>query len=315
MYVHGTWGRVESKPWFCQMAESKAYVCTWHMGEGRVQTWLCQMAGSKAYVCTWHVHVGEGTVQTWLCQMAWNQCYVCMSCGGVYGPNLIVSNCWKSILWVWRRVRYKPDCFKWLEINHLCAWQVEEGTVQTWPCQMAGNQSYVCTACGGEGTVQTCVKWLYINPMCVHCIWRRVQFKPDSVKWLEIKPMYVHGMWRRAKAKPNCVKWLEVKPMCVHCKWRRVQSKPDCVKWLEIKPICVDSMLHVLCKYCCYCCDMKPVTWPLLFFNRKKCYLSIDMFIYSTFAELNLLFIHTFYSVKHLKNIYIAHFYLACWQQ
>lgn len=240
------------------------------------------------------VSVKEGTVQTWLFQMVGNQSSVCMASGGGYSSNL---------------------------------------------CQMAGNQSYVCTACGGEGMVQTCVKWLDINPMCVHsmcrrvwskpdcfkwleinplcvhCIWRRVQFKPDSVKWLEIKPMYVHGMWRRAKAKPNCVKWLEVKPMCVHCKWRRVQSKPDCVKWLEIKPICADSMLHVLCKYCCYCCDMKPVTWPLLFFNRKKCYLSIDMFIYSTFAELNLLFIHTFYSVKHLKNIYIAHFYLACWQQ
>lgn len=49
---------------------------------------------------------------------------------------------------------------------------------------------------------------------------------------------------------------------------------------------------------------MKPVTWPLIF-NKKKCYLSIiDMFIYSTFAELKLLFIHIFYSVKHLKNIY-----------
>ena len=271
--------------------------------------------------------------------MAWNQSYVCMSCGGVYGPNLIVSNCWKSILWVWKRVRYKPDCFKWLEINHLCVWQVEEGTVQTWLCQMAGNQSYVCTACGGGRVRSKPVSngWTSILCVCTACVggfglslivsngWKSILCVCTAYEGGYSWNLTLSNGWKSSLCmymacgggqRPNLIVsngWKS--SLCVHCKWRRVQSKPDCVKWLEIKPICVDSMLHVLCKYCCCCCDMKPVTWPLLFFNKKKCYLSIDIFIYSTFAELNLLFIHTFYSVKHLKNIYIAHFYLACWQQ
>ena len=134
---------------------------------------------------------------------------------------------------MWRRVWYKPDCFKWLEINHLCAWYVEEGTVQTWLCQMVGNQAYVCTWYVKEGT-----------------------------------------------------------------------SKPDCVKWLEIKIICVHSMLHVLCKIKLLLLWGETCNMTSRVFNKKKCYLSIDMFIYSTFAELKLLFIHIFYSVKHFKNIY-----------
>ena len=118
------------------------------------------MAGNQFYVCAWHVK--EGTVQTWLFQMAGNQSSVCMVCGGGYSPNLIVSNCWKSMLCVCiacrRRVRSKPDCVKCLEINPMCAWLVDEGTVQTRLCQMAGNQFYVCAWDVKEGTVQT---WLF----------------------------------------------------------------------------------------------------------------------------------------------------------
>ena len=54
-----------------------------------------------------------------------------------------------------RRVRSKPDCVKCLEINPMCAWLVDEGTVQTRLCQMAGNQFYVCAWDVKEGTVQT----------------------------------------------------------------------------------------------------------------------------------------------------------------
>ena len=232
---------------------------------------------------------------------------------------------------MWRRVRYKPDCFKWLEINHLCAWYVEEGTVQTWLCQIAGNQCYVCALHVGGGYSPNLIASNALKSiLCVHGLWTRVRSKLDCVKWLEINSTCVHGMWRRVRYKPDCFKWLEINHLCawyveegtvqirlcqmvgnqayvcscVHGMWRRVPSKPDCVKWLEIKPICVHSMLHVLCKIKLLLlwhetCNMTPHV-----FNKKKCYLSLDMFIYSTFAELKLLFIHIFYSVKHLKNIY-----------
>ena len=216
--------------------------------------------------------------------MAGNQSSVCMVCGGGYSPNLIVSNCWKSMLCVCiacrRRVWSKPDCVKCLEINPMCAWLVDEGTVQTRLSNGWKSILRVCMGCEGG----------YSTNLIVSNGWKSI--------------ICVHGMWRTVQSKPDCVKWLEIKPMCVHGMWRRVPSKPDCVKWLEIKPICVHSMLHVLCKIKLLLlwhetCNMTPHV-----FNKKKCYLSIDMFIYSTFAELKLLFIHIFYSVKHLKNIY-----------
>ena len=151
--------RIRSKPDCIKCLEINP-MCAWFVDEGTVQTRLCQMAGNQFYVCAWDVK--EGTVQTWLFQMAGNQSSVCMVCGGGYSPNLIVSNCWKSILCVCiacrRRIRSKPDCIKCLEINPMCAWFVDEGTVQTRLCQMAGNQFYVCAWDVKEGTVQT---WLF----------------------------------------------------------------------------------------------------------------------------------------------------------
>ena len=169
---------------------------------------------------------------------------------------------------------------------------------------MPWNQSYVCMVCGRGYGLNPIVSngWKSILRVCMGCEGGYGTNLIVSNGWKSI--ICVHGMWRRVQSKPGCVKWLEIKPMCVQGMWRRVPSNPDCVKWLEIKPICVHSMLHVLCKIKLLLlwhetCNMTPHV-----FNKKKCYLSIDMFIYSTFAELKLLFIHIFYSVKHLKNIY-----------
>ena len=147
------------------------------------------MAGNQFYMCAWHVK--EGTIQTWLFQMAGNQSSVCMVCGGGYSPNLIVSNCWKSILCVCiacrRRIRSKPDCIKCLEINPMCAWFVDEGTVQTWLCQIAGNQSYVCALHVGGGYGPNLIASNALKSiLCVHGLWTRVRYKPDRFKWLEI---------------------------------------------------------------------------------------------------------------------------------
>ena len=140
------------------MAGNQSYVCTWYVGEGMIQIWLCQMADNQAYE--------KGKVQSWFFSSnGWNSIVcVCTVFGGGCGPNLdlIVSNCWKSMLCVCiacrRRVRSKPDCVKCLEINPMCAWLVDEGTVQTRLCQMAGNQFYMCAWDVKEGTVQT---WLF----------------------------------------------------------------------------------------------------------------------------------------------------------
>ena len=221
------------------MAGNQSYVCTWYVGEGMIQIWLCQMADNQAYE--------KGKVQSWFFSSnGWNSIVcVCTVFGGGCGPNLdlIVSNCWKSILCVcmacrgrvrskpdcvkwleinsmcvhgmWRRVRYKPDCFKWLEINHLCAWYVEEGTVQTWLCQIAGNQCYVFALHVGGGYGPNLIASNALKSiLCVHGLWTRVRSKPDCVKWLEINSICVHGMWRRVQYKPDCFKWLEINHLC-----------------------------------------------------------------------------------------------------
>ena len=108
-------------------------------------------------MCAWHVGGGYGP--NLIVSNDWKSILcVCMACEGGYGTNLIVSNGWKSIICVqcmWRRVQSKPDCVKLLEINPMCAWLMDEGTVQTQLCQMAGNQFYVCAWHVKEGTVQT----------------------------------------------------------------------------------------------------------------------------------------------------------------
>ena len=329
--------------------KSIPYVCSACGGRIMFQTCLLVSNGWKSILCVytvcgggydpnlivsngWQTSLWEGYSPILISSNGWKSIVgVCTTFGGGCGPDLdlIVSNFWKSIQCVcmacrgrvrskpdcvkwleinsmsvhgmWRRVPYKPDCFKWLEINHLSAWYVKEGTFQTWLCQIAGNQCLcVCIACR-----------------------RRVRSKPDCVKCLEIIPMCVwlvdKGMVQTRLCQmagnqftpceggygTNLIVSNGKKPIiCVHGMWRRVPSKPDCVKWLEIKPICVHSMLHVLYKIkllllWCETCNMTSHV-----FNEKKCYLSIDMFIYSRFAELKLLFIHIFYSVKHLKNIY-----------
>ena len=144
----------------------KSILCAWMACEGGYGPNLIVSNGRKSILCVW------------------------MACEGGYRTNLIVSKGWKSIICVHgmrRRVqskpdRVRPDCVKLLEINpmcvnskwgrvvltwlcqmagnqsynlYVCAWQVEEGTVQTWLCQMVGNQAYVCTWHVKEGTVQT----------------------------------------------------------------------------------------------------------------------------------------------------------------
>ena len=144
-------------------------MCAWHVGEGRVQTWLCQMAGNQSYVCTWHVERGWCSKPVCLCQMAGNQSDVYIVCGGGYGPNLIVSNGWKSTLWE----GYSPILIAsngWKSILR------------------------VCTACGGGYGPILIVSNGWKSILCVHCKWGRVPSKPDCGKLLEINPVCVHGM-------------------------------------------------------------------------------------------------------------------------
>ena len=49
---------------------------------------------------------------------------------------------------MWRRVRYKPDCFKWLEINHLCA----------------------CMVCGGGYSPNLTVSNGWKSSLCVYMV-------------------------------------------------------------------------------------------------------------------------------------------------
>ena len=55
--VHGTWGRVESKPDFVKWLEMNP-VCAWHVVEGTMQTRFCQMAGNQSHMCARHVGGG-----------------------------------------------------------------------------------------------------------------------------------------------------------------------------------------------------------------------------------------------------------------
>ena len=185
---------------------------------------------------------------------------------------------------IWRRVwsRSRPYCVKCLEINPMYAWLLDEGTVQTRLCQMAGNQFYVCAWDVKEGTVQT---WLFQmagnqSSVCMVCGGGYSPNLTVSNGWKSSLCVYMvcEGGYR-----PNLIVshgWKSSLYVCIVCYMYFVKIIKLLLLWHET-------------------CNMTPHV-----FNKKKCYLSIDMFIYSTFAELKLLFIHIFYSVKHLKNIY-----------
>ena len=177
------------------------------------------MAGNQFYVCAWHVGGGYGP--NLIVSNGWKSILcVCMACEGGYGTNLIVSNGWKSIICVhgmWRRVQSKPDCVKLLEINPMCVHCMqEEDTVQTWLHQMPWNQSYVCMVCGRRYGPNPIVSngWKSILRVCMGCEGGYGTNLIVSNGWKSI--ICVHGMWRRVQSKSDRVKWLEIKPMCVH---------------------------------------------------------------------------------------------------
>ena len=148
-------------------------------------------------MCAWHM--GEGRVQTWFCQMAGDESCVCMACGGGYDANPILSNGWKSIPYVCSacggRIMFQtclPVSNGWKSI--LCVYMVCGGGYDPNLIVSNGWQSSLWE--GYSPILIFFVKWLELNRMCVHSIWRRVWSKsrPDCVKLLEINPMCVHGM-------------------------------------------------------------------------------------------------------------------------
>ena len=220
--------------------KSIPYVCSACGGRIMFQTCLLVSNGWKSILCVytvcgggydpnlivsngWQTSLWEGYSPILISSNGWKSIVgVCTTFGGGCGPDLdlIVSNFWKSIQCVcmacsgrvrskpdcvkwleinsmsvhgmWRRVPYKPDCFKWLEINHLSAWYVKEGTVQTWLCQIAGNQCYVCALHVGGGYGPSLIASNALKSfLCVHGLWTRVRSKPDCVEWLEINSHHV----------------------------------------------------------------------------------------------------------------------------